>query len=64
MTTCSVCNDFLLQLRRAKARRDDDNYLMVRALYVEHLNTEHPIGKPKQPVTRETVRQAFGKWGE
>ena len=64
MTTCSVCNDYLLQLRQAKARHDDDNYQRVKALYVEHLNTEHQTGKQKPAMTRNAVRQAFGKWGD
>lgn len=62
-TNCSICNDYLMQLRRASAKHDEENYRAIKALYLQHLNWMHPIGKAK-PINRDTVRSAFGKWGE
>jgi hypothetical protein len=65
MMTCSTCNDYLNQLRRAKARGDNENFDAVRALYIQHLYHEHNmIAQPAPKPERDTLRAAFGRLGE
>lgn len=65
MSTCSVCNSFLLTLRQAAGKRDDEHFEAVKAIYLEHLKTHNPPAvTPQAHVSREQVRAAFGRIGE
>jgi hypothetical protein len=59
---CPICQDYLFQLRRASARGDEKQYSSILALYMEHLERVHL--QVKNPVGRELVRLAFGRFGE
>lgn len=61
---CPICHDYLIQLRRASARGDDDNYQAVKALYLEHLKAKHNHPAPHMPVSKMALREAMGKMGE
>ena len=64
MDTCPTCRDYLVQLRRASARGDNENFQAVKVLYIEHIQQAHARTSSVQKVDRERLRQAFGRLGE
>lgn len=63
---CSICNDYLLQMRWASARADREQFDAVKTLYLQHLAVMHNLGCSQvvETANREQVREAFGRIGE